>query len=190
MASLGTTIDPSEHEERRGGGDVIPAGRYPLHAVSGDVEANQSGTGSNAWFQFEVLDGDEKGKQFRHYINNITHSNPDAQRIGQEELAEYCRAVGIKAKDTEDFFFKPFIGNVKFIAAGTVEKRKNGPDYTYSRDVNKVARYEAVDGSKGPAAPPQPRQAANSGTSAPRPAQAPSAAGGKAPPPWARKTAA
>ena len=188
MASLGTVIDPSEHEERRGGGDVIPAGRYMLHAIGGDVEPNASGTGSNAWFTMEVLEGEHKGKQFRQYINNIIHSSVEAQRIGQEEIAEFARAIGIKAKDTEDFTFKPFLANVTFTAAGTVEKRKNGNDYTYRYDTNKVARYEAADGSKGAAAPSQRQPAAAQAAS--KPAAATPAASGKAPPPWARGKAA
>ena len=122
MANLGMTINPEEHEERRAGGDVIPAGRYMLHAIASDAEEASSGNGINAWFTMEVMDGEYKGRAFRHYINNVQHSNPTAQKIAQEELAEYCRAVNVRAQDTADFHFKPFVGNVEFIKAGTMQK--------------------------------------------------------------------
>lgn len=157
MADFGIAINPEEHDERRTF-NVIPGGRYALQAIAGDVEPNSQQTGSNVWFQLEVLDGDQKGAQFRHYINNFTHNNPDAQRIGQEEIAEFCRAVNIRASRTEDFYFKPFCGNVKMILSGTVEKRKSGPDYVYKNDINKIARYENIGALKNGAAPAQATQ--------------------------------
>lgn len=170
MADFGIAINPEEHDERRSF-DVIPGGRYALQAIAGDVEANSQQTGSNVWFQFEVLEGDQKGAQFRHYVNNFTHNNPDAQRIGQEEIAEFCRALNIRASKTEDFYFKPFCANVKMIPAGTVDKRKSGPDYVHKNDNNKIARYEPISALKTGAAPAQATQQPAQQTTRQQPAQ-------------------
>lgn len=149
MASLGFNFDPTQCEDRRGDYQVYPSGRYLLQAIQSDVEDNSGQTGKNAWFEFEIMDGEFQSGTFRHYINNIVHQNDIAQKIGTEELAEFCKAVGqFGVSETDDLHFKPFIANVKFVAAGTVTKGKNGrQDYVQKNDKNVVSKYELASGS-------------------------------------------
>lgn len=147
MASFGFTVNPAEIEERGGNFKKLPAGKYLLQAMTGDIEPNKSGTGQNVWFSFEVVSGEHQGVDFRHYINNIIHEDADRQAFGQRELGEFARAVNVIASDTEPFLFKPFTAEVHFFPAGYVEKGKNGYEFTYKYDTNKIARYKAAEGS-------------------------------------------
>jgi len=186
MASLGITLNPNEYEERRGY-EALPAGEYQLHAIEAD--SNPHNNGSGVWFQFEVLSGEYAGRQFRHFINNIVNTGSEqAQQIAREELAEYCRAIGISAApDTDVFLFQPFTGKVRVMPAGT--DRKTG--YVRQNAQNNMGKYSPPDGT--PVTTAQTRPANGNTTPAPsRQAPPPASTAPKAGRPWAtpKQTAA
>jgi hypothetical protein len=176
MASLGFNFDATQVEERRGDFQIYPPGRYLVQVLQSDVEDNKNQDGKNAWFEFEIMDGEFQGGTFRHYINNIIHPSDIAQKIGQEELGELCKAVGkFNVQETEEVHFIPMMINLKFVAAGTVTKGKNGKaDYIQKNDQNRVSKYELASGSDiigGTAAQQHPVQQQQRPVQAQQPAQ-------------------
>jgi Protein of unknown function (DUF669) len=143
MASLGFNFDPTQVEERRGDFQVYPPGRYRVQILQSEIELNKNQNGKNAWFEFEIMDGEFQGGTFPHYINNIIHPTVTAQEIAQRELGELFRACNVIGDNTEVTHFIPIVVNLKFIKAGTVERG----GYEHKNDINRIARYEADSGA-------------------------------------------
>lgn len=122
---------------------VLPAGKYIAQVVSSDVKTNKSNTGQYLSLQLEVLDGEFKG---RRVFSNITisHTNDQAQQIGQGQLSSLCRAVGVmQLTDTSQLHGRPLKIDVKI-----------RQDAQYG-DQNDVKGYEAASGA-APSAQAQP----------------------------------
>ena len=105
MASLNfdaTSIDTSSH-------DPIPAGVYEALVTESEIRATRAGNGKGINFTFEILSGPHKGRKVWAWIN-FQHPKAEAQRIGQEELARICKAVGVeKLTETEQLHNKPLM---------------------------------------------------------------------------------
>ncbi len=148
MASLGTTVDTAEHEERRSF-EPLPSGDYLLQAVSGNVDVSKSGNGKNATFEMEVLDGEYVGRKVWHNINNVVHNNPRAQSIAGQEFSEFARAVGlVSVADTDQLLFKPFVGKLNVIPAGHTD-RKTG--YVTKNARNELVKYSPAGATRSAA---------------------------------------
>jgi len=94
MASLNfdaTTIDTTTH-------DPIPAGTYEALITDSEIRATRAGNGKGINLTFEILSGPSKGRKVWTWIN-FQHPKAEAQRIGQEELARICKAVGVGRLD-------------------------------------------------------------------------------------------
>lgn len=117
----------------------IPAGTYLAHAIESDLKPLKSGNGTGLALTFQILDGEFKNR--RVWANlNVQHSNPEAQKIGQQQLSALCRAVGVlKLTNTEELNFKPVKIRVKIRVDGTYG------------DKNEIAGYEPASGSSASA---------------------------------------
>ena len=83
-----STIDTTSH-------DPIKSGTYEAVITDSEIKANRANTGKGLNLTFEILsEGTAKGRKVWAWIN-FQHQNQDAQRIGQEELARVCKAVGV-----------------------------------------------------------------------------------------------
>ena len=109
MASFGTTI-PSE--ENRSEFAVLKAGPYHAEIISGEVKTSSTG-GTYVEFTFRVVEGDGVvGRQVRGRFN-IINSNPEAARIGKQQLIQLADSVGIiDPSDTDPFIGRHCIINV------------------------------------------------------------------------------
>ena len=111
MASLSfdaTSIDTSSH-------DPIPAGVYEALITESEIRATRAGNGKGINFTFEILSGPHKGRKVWAWIN-FQHPNQEAQRIGQEELARICKAVGVgKLEDTAQLHNLPMMITVAIV---------------------------------------------------------------------------
>ena len=155
MASLSFDANSVEITSR----DPIPAGVYEALICDSEVRPTRSGNGKGINLTFEILSGPHKGRKVFAWIN-FQHPKAEAQRIGQEELARICKAVGVgKLDDTAQLHNLPMMI--------TVAIDKNDP----SRNVIKA--YKPKGGAGGAATPVTGVQQ-----------QAGAAAGGAAP--WAR----
>lgn len=78
-------------------------------------DENKNSTGRIAWFEFTVLDGDDKGRAFRLFFNYL-HSNREAEKIARGQLCSLGQAVGVKEISIPDgmdrFRGKKLRGNV------------------------------------------------------------------------------
>lgn len=75
--------------------DAIPAGVYEAVVTDSEMRATKSGTGIGINLAFEIIsDGPAKGRKVFSWIN-YEHPKVEAQRIGREELASLCKAVGV-----------------------------------------------------------------------------------------------
>lgn len=153
------------------GFEVIPPGTVvELHATEADVKPAKSGNGDKLELTFEVTQPEEfKGRKVWESLN-IAHSNPVAQKIGQERLSALCHATGqLHVSDTEELLWKPFVATLD---VESYTKSNGG-----SGEKNVVKKYHIGD-----AAPP-PEKAALA------PAPAPAPARPSAPPPSPRPAA-
>ena len=75
--------------------DAIPSGTYEAVVTDSEMRATKSGTGMGINLTFEILsDGPAKGRKVFAWIN-YENQRAEAQRIGREELASLCKAVGV-----------------------------------------------------------------------------------------------
>lgn len=88
-----TQIDTTSH-------DPVQPGTYEAVITESEIRPCRSGAGRGINLTFEILSEPAKGRKVWSWINYI-HPKQEAQRIGQEELARLCRAVGVgKLGDT------------------------------------------------------------------------------------------
>jgi hypothetical protein len=93
--------------------DPIPVGNYEAVVAASEMRPVKSGNGMGINLTFEIIsDGPAKGRKVWAWIN-YQHPKAEAQRIGQEELARLCKAVGIaNLTDTEQLHNIPLIISV------------------------------------------------------------------------------
>ena len=94
MASLSFDANSVDITSR----DPIPAGIYEALICDSEVRPTRSGNGKGINLTFEILSGPHKGRKVFAWIN-FQHPKAEAQRIGQEELARICKAVGVGKLD-------------------------------------------------------------------------------------------
>lgn len=155
--------------------EVLPPGEYLIQAVKSDVKPTRSGNGTVAEYEYEILDGQFKGRRLWDRFN-MRHENAQAQEIGQRQFSALCHAAGVmNVSNTEQLHFKPVIGVVKV--------RPAGPDKqgVHREAQNEFGGYKPRDGKASP--PPTP--AAES--AAPAAAAPPAAASSIANAPWKRR---
>lgn len=136
-----TTVEPSAPS------GPIPAGTYIAQVIESDLKQLKSGNGTGLALTFQIIDGEFKNR--RVWTNlNVKHSNPEAQKIGQQQLSTLCRCVNVpKLTATEQLHNKPVRIRVKI-----------RQDATYG-DKNEIAGYEAASGAMPVAATQAPAAA-------------------------------
>ena len=129
--------------------DAIPSGTYEAVVTDSEMKATKNGLGMGINLTFEILsDGPAKGRKVFVWIN-YEHPKAEAQRIGREELASLCKAVGVaNLTDTNQLHNLPLMV--------TVGVDRNDP----TRNV--VKKYAAKAAQQTPAA--QTSSTAASGT--------------------------
>ena len=75
--------------------DAIPSGTYEAVITDSEMKATKNGLGMGINLTFEIIsDCPAKGRKVFVWIN-YEHPKVEAQRIGREELASLCKAVGV-----------------------------------------------------------------------------------------------
>ena len=75
--------------------DAIPSGTYEAVVTDSEMKATKNGLGMGINLTFEIVsEGPAKGRKVFVWIN-YEHPKAEAQRIGREELASLCKAVGV-----------------------------------------------------------------------------------------------
>lgn len=157
MAELGTNFDPASAPPSDRDFDLIPNGWQPMQAIESDVQPTKDGTGTIVSFTFEILSGQYERRRIWKRMN-VQNKSAEAQAIGQRELADLCRALGLPSMtNTEQAHGKPLMGRVG------IEKGKDGYE-----DKNTVKAFKPYE-NPGAGAPtsPQPQPAAAGGAARP-----------------------
>ena len=75
--------------------DAILSGTYEAVVTDSEMRATKNGLGMGINLTFEILsEGPAKGRKVFVWIN-YEHPKVEVQRIGREELASLCKAVGV-----------------------------------------------------------------------------------------------
>lgn len=103
MAQLGQAFDPASVPD-----DLVPEKTFFLaQVIASELKATKSGTGQMIVLTWELVGGPFAKKQIFQNIN-YRNDNATAERIGQRELSEICKAVGIGAlQDTNQLHMRP-----------------------------------------------------------------------------------
>lgn len=137
-------FNPAEVPEDERSFGALPAGKYPLRVTDSDVKPTKKGDGTYLDCALEVIEGEYKGRKLWAKFN-LENPNQEAVNIARRQLADLCLAIGHQGelRDSAHLHYKPFVGRVEFIPAGTTTKS----GYTYDRDSNDVKGFEKYNGT-------------------------------------------
>lgn len=122
---------------------LMPAGVYTARIIESNVEPLKSGNGTGLKLTMEIIDGQFKNRRLWPQLN-VTHTNPVAQQIGQQQLSSICRAVNVmNLQDTQQLHNKPLRVKVKI-----------RQDAVYG-DKNEVSGFEPLSATGGMPQMPQ-----------------------------------
>lgn len=137
------TVEPSVPFE------AIPAGKYIAVITDSDMKDTRSGNGRYLQLEFEITDGEYKGRKVWTRLN-LENSNPEAVKYARADLAAICRAVNVlHPADSVDLHNIP----LQII----VRCRKNQDDEM----TNEVKSFAPVP-SAAPVSAPAPQRGTNS----------------------------
>lgn len=155
-------------EKRDSNYELLPAGWYTAQAVESEIVSLKSGNGQAIKLTFEVLTQAYRGRKLWVRLN-VRHTNPEAERIAQQQLRELCEAAGLaRFNDTVELHNKPVQVKVK------VRKDDTGQ----YEDQNEVSGFKPATGAPQPAVGAAP---------ASRPAASAPAASSAPVPPWQKR---
>ncbi len=100
MAQLGVAFNAQEHDTEQRDYENLPDGIYDLEVVVAELKENGNNIGIK--MQYSVIEPAEYENRKVFGFINVQHSNADAQRIGQQELARLCRACGLATVNDTD----------------------------------------------------------------------------------------
>ncbi|QPC43476.1 DUF669 domain-containing protein [Kaustia mangrovi] len=152
MARLGSTFNATQHDTTQSDYEDLPNGVYRLEMEASEVVETgpeNARTGQGLKYTSVVLEPEAmKGRKFFGFIN-LENQNPQAQEIGQKELASLCRAVGVtEIEDSEDLHFKAYTAK---LGLGKPSKKKNADGTPLYPARTEVKRYYFPDEGDVPA---------------------------------------
>lgn len=168
-------------EKRENNYELLPAGWYTAQVTESELVPLNTGNGTSLKLTFTILQQGYNGRKVWARLN-VRHTNPDTERIANQQLRELCESVGVMAlQDTVELHNKPVQIRVK------IREDKEGK----YEPQNDVAGFKPV-GAGAPASAPgfPPQRAATPPAAAPSAApSAPAAAPAGNTPPWAKRAA-
>lgn len=88
---MSVSFNSDEYED---GFDPFVAGWANTVITDFGDDENNAKTGEYVWFEFTILDGDNKGRSFRSFYNYI-HEKDNVQKIARGQLCSIARCVGV-----------------------------------------------------------------------------------------------
>lgn len=123
--------------------EPIPAGDYLAVIVGSEVKPTKDGKGGYLSVEFDVIDGQYKGRKLWSRLN-LDNESEKAVQIARSELSSICRAVNVmQPKDSCELHNIPLIIKVK------CKKREDNGEMT-----NEIKGYAKRDGQSTTAPPP------------------------------------
>ena len=74
--------------------EPIPAGKYVAAITDSELRPTKAGTGSYLELQFQIIEGDYKGRNLWARLN-LDNPSTTAVQIARGQLSAICRAVGV-----------------------------------------------------------------------------------------------
>jgi hypothetical protein len=161
----------------------VPAGDYRSHIIASGTKKTKDGKGTYLELEFEVLDGEFKGRKFWDRLNLVSPSQKAAE-IAQRTLSAICYAVGVlKLTNSSQLHHSPLIARLTI---------RQDPGYD---PANEVKAYKADPSNPKAIKPPKTGNTANGATQAANvvpssPAAAQPVQQAANVPPWAQKKSA
>jgi hypothetical protein len=160
MSFLGESINLDDLPVSERDYSLLPEGWHHAKITKADVRDTKDGTGKLIAVRYDIVGPTQQGRVVFANIN-LRNRNPEAERIGREQLGGIMRAAGLARLDDTD----------QLIGAELQIKVKVSPAKGDYEARNDVSGFKAVAGSSLPMA------------SAPAAAAAPAAST----PPWMKK---
>lgn len=119
---------------------AMPAGEYRARAIESEVKETKKGDGKYVQYKFVVTEQGSYNGNFLWINMNVVNPNQTAQRIGNEQLANFCRAVGkTKIKATEELHDK----DVTLVVAMVPKQSQTEPSEQIF--VNEIRGFKAIE---------------------------------------------
>jgi len=156
MSKLPSIFKADEHE-KLGDFEAIDPGNYTAKIVKSEMVETKNKDGHFLKLQFEVLEGDCKGRMLWTNLNLVNPSDK-AMEIAHKALASICEAVGINSvEDSEALHEKPML--IKVTKKAATSEYPEG---------NEIKGFKAHDGVLKLAAPGSSTKAEGGTTKAPK----------------------
>lgn len=130
------------------GFEVLPKNMYLVVAKSAELKDTRSGDGQYIKVQFEVIDGQHRGRKLWHQFN-VKNPNETAVKIGKGQMKKFFLSAGVKQEALADLEESNFVGQTA-VASVDIETDSYGErnvikDFRPERQVTqKPASKEAV----------------------------------------------
>lgn len=142
MAKLGQTYVADDLPKSDRDFSPLPDGWYAVTCSEADVKATKAGTGSYIKMRLDVTGPTHQGRVLFTNLN-IRNPNPKAEEIGNQQLGELMRAIGLpRLEDTDQLVGRSF--SVKLTT-------RSSDQYG---DQNEVKAFKAI--GNAPASPAAP----------------------------------
>lgn len=114
-----------------------------MQLIEADIVKNPEKQSVRLTFKADVLEGEHARKKVFGGIN-IINKNPEAQKIGQAELAELTAALKHDTipRDTAELLFRPFSADVAIAPARVDKETKKSYDAK-----SEIKRFKLYDGT-------------------------------------------
>ena len=162
MANLNfKTFDDPEDQVHAQLSEPVPKGDYYAKIVDSDLKTTKSGTGQYVELTWElnghVNTGACKNRKIWQRIN-VKNNNPEAERIGRQELNRLVKASGLtEVGDTSELHGRELIGGVKITPAEGQYAASNDISYVKSKKhAPKQGNLSAAEIGNAVNAPPPP----------------------------------
>lgn len=135
MALLDETINRSELPVSENNFEALPPGWYTAKITEAEVKATKAGTGKYIRIRYDILGPTHQGRAVFGNLN-IRNPNPQAEKIGRQQLNEMMSAIGLATlNDTDQLIGAPL--QIKL-------KVRESAEYGNSND---VSGYKSASGS-------------------------------------------
>ena len=89
--------------------EPLPAGKYTVVLTGSDWKKTKSGNGSYLELEFEVIEGEFKGRKLWARLN-LDNPSQMAVKIARSELSALCRAVNVlQPRDSVELHDRPLV---------------------------------------------------------------------------------
>jgi hypothetical protein len=142
MAFLGQTYSADELPQSDRSFDLIPEGWYNAKITKADLKDTKNGTGKKIDIRYDILGPTQQGRVIFGSIN-IANQNPTAEKIGQQQLGEHMRAIGLaRVEDTDQLIGGELQIRIKIKQPSDSDKA-NG----YNDPKNEISGVKSVGGA-------------------------------------------